>query len=402
MTNHYRRVLGRGGASAILAAALALAFAPAAHAADCSTLMNPVYVAGSSAVKPFLAKVAAELGKLSTPITVVYQSQGSCVGVNYFSSDTPAKLTGTGIIFDAQGADVAGGCTLADNTVDIGVSDVYAASCSVNTLPAGVKDFLGPIQAMTFVVPTGSSQTIISAEAAYLVYGFGNDSEAAPWTDDTKIEQRSATSGTQQMIGAFLGVPAAKFKGHANAGSGDLITSLDGSAAGGNADKAIGILATDQADKNRAKLKVLGYQHFDQSCAYWPDSTSTSFDKANVRDGHYTIWGPLHMFAKTTGGAVTNANAKKVIDALAGADIPEGLDLIQLEAKTGVVPLCAMRVTRTKDGGELASFMPEKSCSCKFDKEATGATPAGCKACEKNEDCSSEAPACNFNFCEVK
>src|SRR5207342_3693796 len=98
----------------------------------------------------------------------------------------------------AQGADVAGGCTLADNPVDIGVSDVYASSCpGGESLMDGVKDYLGPVQAMTFVVPTASTQTIISAEAAYLVYGFGNDSQASPWTDDTKIEQRSATSGTQ-------------------------------------------------------------------------------------------------------------------------------------------------------------------------------------------------------------
>ncbi|HKP63740.1 MAG TPA: hypothetical protein VJV78_43700 [Polyangiales bacterium] len=379
-----------------------LAFAPAARAADCSTLTNPVYVAGSSAVKPFLAKVAAELGKLSPAITVVYQSQGSCVGVNYFSTETPTKLMGTGVIFDADGKDIAGGCTLTDNTVDIGVSDVYAASCNVNSLPSGIKDFLGPIQAMTFAVPSSSTQTVISAEAAYLVYGFGNASDAAPWTDETKIEQRSATSGTQQMIAAFLGVPAAKFKGHSNASSGDLVTALDTSAAGGNADKAIGILATDQTDKNRSKIKVLGYQHFGQSCAYWPDSTSNSFDKANVRDGHYTIWGPLHMFAKTTNDEVTNPNAKKIIDALSGKVTPEGLDLIALEAKSGVVPGCAMRVTRTKDGGELASFMPDESCSCKFEKEATGATPDGCKSCQKDEDCPSEKSHCNYNFCEVK
>src|SRR5262252_6447244 len=153
MMNQCRLPLSRGGASALIACALALAVAPAAKAADCSSLTNPVYVAGSSAVKPFLAKVAAALGKMSPAITVVYQSQGSCVGVNYFSSDSPTKLTGTGVIFDANGADVAGGCTLNDNTVDIGVSDVYAASCNVNSLPSGVKDFLGPIQAMTFVVP---------------------------------------------------------------------------------------------------------------------------------------------------------------------------------------------------------------------------------------------------------
>lgn len=402
MMIRHRWLCSRGAALALLVSASALAATSPAYAADCSTLENPVYVAGSSAVKPFLAKVAAELRKLSSPINVVYQSAGSCVGVNYFSSNTPGKLTGTGVIFDDQGADIAGGCTLTDNPVDIGVSDVYAASCGVSSLPSGVKDFTGPIQAMTFVVPSMSTQTVISAEAAYLVYGFGNDSEAPPWTDEMTIEQRGPTSGTQQMIAAFLGMPAAKFKGHMNDSSGKVIDSLAASAAAGNADKSIGILATDQADKFRDKVKVLGYQHFEQSCAYFPDSTSNSFDKANVRDGHYTIWGPLHMLTKTTSGEISSANAKKIIDALAGKEAPEGLDLIALEAKAGVVPPCAMHVTRTEDGGPLASFQPDKSCGCKFDKETTGETPDTCKACEKDEDCPSEAPACNFNFCEVK
>jgi ABC-type phosphate transport system substrate-binding protein len=372
------------------------------HADDCSTLQNPVYVAGSSAAKPFIARVAAELRQQSSPITVVYQSKGSCDGVNYFATATPGTMTGVGVIFDNDAKDIAGGCTLTDNTVGIGVSDVYAASCGVSSLPSDVKDFYGPIQAMTFVAPMASSQTVISAEAAYLVYGFGNDSEVSPWTDDTKIEQRSATSGTQQMISAFIKVPAAKFKGHANAGSGDLVTSLAASATAGNADKALGILATDVADKQRSTLKVLGYQHYGQTCAYWPDSTTTSFDKANVRDGHYPIWGPLHMLARTSGGEVADVNAKKVIDYLAGVETPTGFDLIQVEAKGGVVPECAMRVARNNDGAELMSFMPAKSCTCKFVKEATGAAPADCKSCEKNEDCPSSAPVCNYNFCEVK
>src|SRR5262245_45131864 len=128
MKIRHSRLFGRRVAPALLVSAAMLALAPAARAADCSTLTNPVYVAGSSAVKPFLAKVAAELGKLSPAITVVYQSQGSCVGVNYFSTETPTKLMGTGVIFDADGKDIAGGCTLTENTVDIGVSDVYAAS----------------------------------------------------------------------------------------------------------------------------------------------------------------------------------------------------------------------------------------------------------------------------------
>jgi ABC-type phosphate transport system substrate-binding protein len=385
-----------------LMAAGALLSPQSAKAADCSTLENPVYVAGSSAVGPFIAKVAAELRQQSPAITVVYLSSGSCDGVNYLATATTGTLTGTGKVYDNDGKEVAGGCALNNNPVDIGVSDVYASSCGVQELPSDVKDFYGPVQAMTFVVPSGSSQSVISAEAAYLVYGFGNESEVSPWTDETAIEQRSATSGTQQMIAAYVKVPAAKFKGHANKGSGDLLTALTTSAASGNAEKALGILATDVADKNRNAVKLLGYQHYSQSCAYWPDSTANAFDKSNVRDGHYPIWGPLHLLTRTQSGNVTQENVKKVVDYLSGAEAPKSFDLIALEAKSGVVPLCAMHVTKTKDGGELASFQPEKSCSCKFEKEAVGTAPSACKSCEKDSDCPSSAPACNYNFCEVK
>jgi ABC-type phosphate transport system substrate-binding protein len=401
MTIRNRLMYNFRASSALLAAALAATAASEARADDCSTLPNPVYISGSSAVKPFAAKVGAELRQLDPPITVVYQGPGSCVGVDYLTKDPAPQLMASGVIFDNDGKDITGGCTVSSDTpADIGVSDVYPSSCGVETLPSGVTDFFGPIQAMTFAVPKTSTQTIISAEAAYLVYGFGNDSEVSPWVDDTRIEQRSASSGTQQMIGAAIKVPAAKFKGHANSGSGDVVTSLTTSAGLGAdaADKAIGILATDRADISRDKLTVLGYQHYGQSCAYWPDSTGTSFDKANVRDGHYAIWGPLHMLARTS----ANANVKKVIDYLTGAETPSTFDLIQLEAKTGVVPECAMRVQRTKEIGELTSFMPTKSCECKFVKEATGGTPDGCTACEQASDCPSDKPVCNFKFCEVQ
>src|SRR5262245_24761962 len=61
----------RRSAPALLAAALALTAVEQAHAEDCASLQNPVFVAGSSAAKPFIAQVAVELKKQSTPITVV-------------------------------------------------------------------------------------------------------------------------------------------------------------------------------------------------------------------------------------------------------------------------------------------------------------------------------------------
>ncbi len=382
-----------------------LAQANTAQAADCSTLPNPVYVAGSSAVKPFLAKVAAELAGLATPITVVYQGQGSCTGINYLVTSPTGSITGTGIIWDATtGAEVAGGCalSLAGNTVDVGVSDVYATSCpNVVGLPAGVADFYGPIQAMTFAVPLASTKQVISAEAAYLLFGFGTDGVVGSWTDMTQVMARSATSGTQQMLAAAINVPATKWFGKANAGSGDV---LNGLAAATSPDAAIGILATDVVDKNRTKVRALAYQHYGQSCGYTPDSdATTSFDKRNVRDGHYAVWGPLHMLAKVDAqGAVINASAKKVVDYLSLAEKPTGFDLIQLEAKSGVVPDCAMRVKRTTEVGPMISYMPKQSCECKFVFEATGAAPASCTACTTSAQCPATAPACNYGYCEVQ
>lgn len=390
-------------ASVLLGTGALVAAPGAALAANCSTLTNPVYVAGSSAVKPFLAAVAAELAGLTTPITVVYQGQGSCTGVSALTGTTSTTITGTGIIWGTDGKEISGGCTLslAGDAVDIGVSDVYASSCGA-TVPAGVKDFFGPIQAMTFVVPKASTQTSISAEAAYLMLGLGSAGAVAPWTDQTLVNVRSATSGTQQMIAAAIGVPAAKWLGVANSGSGAVVTGLAAAATAGNSEKAIGILSTDVVDKNRTALKTLAYQHYDQTCGYWPDSSDSTFDKQNVRDGHYMIWGPLHMLAKVAGSEPTNPNVKKIIDYLTGAVQPTGFDLIQLEATSGVVPECAMRVSRTDEVGPLSSYMPAKSCECKYVKEATGTAPASCKTCSTSADCTSGAPACNYGYCEVK
>ena len=57
---------------------------------------------------------------------------------------------------------------------------------------------------------------------------------------------------------------------------------------------SIGILASDVADSYRDRLRILAYQDYGQRCAFTPDSSETSKDKRNVRDGHYPIFGPLH------------------------------------------------------------------------------------------------------------
>ena len=73
------------------------------------------------------------------------------------------------------------------------------------------------------------------------------------------------------------------------------------------ADKTIGILGEDFYDastggvSNRTSVKALAFRAFHQQRAYWPDSTLTSRDRLNVRDGRYAIWGYVHMLANVDG-----------------------------------------------------------------------------------------------------
>jgi hypothetical protein len=337
----------------------------------------------------------------------------------------PETITGTGTTFDATGTATATGCALdpTGQAVDIGAADVWPSTCGL-TPASDVKEFHGPVQSMNFVVPTGSTANSISYEAAYMILGFGgtNDSNPnpiTPWTDSSTYEVRVNTSGTLQMIGATVGVDGVThaWHGNANASGGAVVTQIAADVSNGKTQQTIGILSSGDADKaaNLPNIKKLAFQYKGQSCGYTVDSDSTTqHDKRNVRDGHYYIWGPMHLLAHVdSNGVPTNPDVKTIIDIVSGkTPPPSSLDLIQVEAKASVVPDCAMRVYRDSEAGALSSYMPASSCSCKWETEANG-QPAECKTCTVDTDCPAGTstqdgpiPAgggkCNYGFCEVK
>jgi len=283
----------------------------------------------------------------------------------------------------------------------VGMSDVFASTCFPlpGGLPSNLQDFLGPVQTMTFVVPKTSPERSISAEAAYYVFGFGPDSGVAPWTDKSWILHRDATSGTQSMMAAAIGVGPDRWKGTVTTSSSELLTRLTATGTGA---QAVGILSADIAQGNRGVLNILAYQHFGQSCGYYPDRDAAGNEKSNVRDGHYQIWGPLHLLTRvTSGGYPLNAAAGDVIGYITGTKVPpSGLDLIALEAQTHVVPQCAMRVKRVQEMGPLMSFAPAGSCGCYYEKVASGATT--CQPCVSARDCPQRTPACSYGYCETQ
>jgi hypothetical protein len=356
-----------------------------------------VFVTGSSASKPFLSVVAQSLSSKGE-MTVVYHGVGSCVGVDAILSGTKQK--GTASYWDAsqpnpQLAERTCDLDPAGDSTDIGISDVFATTCFMlpQGLPGDVTDTFGPVQAMTFVTAASSSEKSISSDAAYFVYGFGSASGIAPWTDESFIFQRNATSGTQNVVATTIGVPAAKFHGVQNASSDALLAALLAAGQTADAAKTIGILSADYADANRSKLHVLAFQDVGQSCGFYPDSTPTALDKKNVRDGHYPMWGPLHFLTKSP-----SDTARRLVNYLSGVTPLSGLDLVQVYVDAKVVPLCAMKVTRDSDGGPLKAYAPPNPCGCAFEAQATGSTT--CKACTSSSSCPKEAPNCSFGYCE--
>jgi hypothetical protein len=369
--------------------------ASSAHAANCSTLgfTSVVYVAGSTAAKGILAQVAAAL---APGVTVIYLGNGSCGGVNaVIGAQTPITGTGTSgaaalSYWDNTGTEQHCDIPAPGVQADIGISDVFADTCVPlpNGLPSTVSDNLGPVQAMTFAVPNASTQTSISAEAAYFVFGFGNNSGVAPWVDETSMFIRNATSGTQAMIAAAIGVPAGLWKGAGQSGTAAVISSLNAAGMGTQpvAEKAIGILAAEDADGQRLTMRELAYQHTGQRCGYLPDSAANKFDKRNVRDGHYAIWGPIHLIKRKDIDLGNQTNIQKTIDYITGAQqLPGNVDLIKFEANARVIPQCAMRVTRMSEMGPLSKNQVTKPCGCYYEYVAN--TTSTCTPCSTLADC---------------
>jgi ABC-type phosphate transport system substrate-binding protein len=368
---------------------------------DTAMFPNPIYMAGSSAIVPMLSKVAV---KLAGQATIIYKSSASCDGPNAINND--ADLTGTASYYVVDPADATKVltnkvCDLAPGTkASVGVSDVSFKTCIGSEPPATIGDFQAMVQSMLLVVPeTNTTLTAMSAEQARAVWGCGMKGAIAPFVDELAIQQRNDTSGTQKMVATYIGVPSNAMKGKMNAGTGDLVTSL---LAVADFNKAIGFVAADAYETRRSMLNAVAFRGFEQTKAYYPDSNATATDKRNVRDGHYMIQGPLHLITKVAAGVPSDANAKKAIDWLQGTvpfEAGNPKSYIDVVAKTGNVPQCAMKVKRADDGALLEPYTPAAPCGCYFEAVATGvAAPAGCTACTDDTTCGGKK--CNYGFCE--
>jgi len=155
-------------------------------------------------------------------------------------------------------------------------------------------------------------------------------------------------------------------------------------------------LSIVDADVNRGNLRTLFLQSPGQIAGYLPDSTKNSFDKMNVRDGHYPLWGYEHFFTAIGPGGVPSDAAKAFVTRISVSRLDQ--TLLDNLISASLIPQCAMKVTRNSEVGD---FSPQNGlqCGCYFDYKTTGKTD--CTPCATASDCPANRNACNYGFCEL-
>ena len=298
----------------------------------------------------------------------------------------------------AGSAALGQGTPSALSSVSVRATGSVRSSCTQADPPGGVALFQGPVQGYLFVVPEASAETAITAEEAYFTFGFGAAGQAEPWADESFLFIRPVTKSTLLTLAANIAVPGAKWKGVQLDKSSEVVNSVAMSASPA---KTIGILGVEIYDQNRDKLNALAFRAFKQKHAYYPDSTATAIDKQNVRDGHYVPWSPTVWITHVDGnGVAMNPDAGYFIDLVLAKKVEPVPDFESLDTviAKGLIPECAMRVTRAFDGGDLSLYDPPEPCHCYFESKV-GAASAACTACAGDATCG--AGKCRHGFCEA-
>ncbi|MEO6603486.1 MAG: hypothetical protein ABIQ16_26620, partial [Polyangiaceae bacterium] len=389
----------------------------------CATLPGTVVFIESGDTQENLLKNLGRHLRDTANITLAFNLTGSCTLASdmyaYAKDGTKVLKSGTLKYIPSTAEDANWTTSMVEPTcmtgaegvpIDVAISALFVDSCSnLAPKPAGLALIQGPVQAYTFIVPTGSQQTAIWAQEARYAFGRGASNPLAPtynpWNDELFMFIRPVTKSTLVATALNIELLPSLWKGQKKDMSSEVVTAVKGSA---KPTATIGILGAEVYDSNRQNgIRTLAFQTKSQQGAFYPDSVSTSFDKQNVRDGHYTLWSPTVYIAPVDSSQVpTNPAVKYLVDLVQGASAasaPLGgssFDALKDIASVGLVPDCAMQVTRTTDGGDLSPFTPAESCRCAFrSKVPEGpAVPAGCTACTNSTQCG--GGSCNFGFCE--
>jgi hypothetical protein len=300
------------------------------------------------------------------------------------------------------------------------VNDVAFSSCAssnyrADAVPPSHKEFGGPVQGLVPIVPSSytyyNDSTVAELQDIFVCMGNGR---ILTFTNNSTIYSYDPIAS---------GIPELWSRGIGLANAGVLTLSLNKTLVAGQSvtaenmvtvavgasiapDQTIGYTSTEFYDEHRNLVRALKVRGVGQKLAYWPDSDMTSTDKVNIRDGRYTIQSPLRLVAAVdAGGVPTNPGARKLIDWFQGNAVTDPalqlpFDVNEVFAKKGVVPQCAMRVTKDSDLPRFRRYRHPQPCHCSFEMLATGKKSIpGCIACADSSTCAA-GKVCSHGYCE--
>jgi len=388
----------------LLLFAIILALPERAEAAPCASLPNPVYLQVGDTQLNLMKRLGRAMRDNTKPVTMVFITSGSCSNIAAIYTRVPITMPMQYIPSTAEDpawtpASPTLSCeapTPSGVVPDIANSALFNSACTQNPPPATVHLSEGPKQAYVMAVPEQQTeQTAITFEEAYFVFGFGMAGMINPWMNESQMFIRTITKSTLLAWAANISVPGDRWKGIRLDGSPMVVTALEM-----GPPEAIGILGGEVYDARRSTLNILAFRAKGQYAAYYPDSTATSFDKKNVRDGHYTVWSPT-IWMDTVDGASMPAkpDARYIVDLISGRSVTPApnFDMTKTIADVGLVPDCAMGVKREFEGGPLSLYQPAESCVCKYESLVD---TSSCATCSGTTPCA--AGVCRNGFCEVQ
>jgi len=343
---------------------------PAAPASTCASLVPAgkqiLYISGSSNFAPLLQELSQVIVN-TINIVPVFRTTTSCTGVKSMNPNSPT-YNADHYIKDPVGpndtyptyaqiylgdGNPAVNCLLGGSTpVDIGESEIAQDTCGPPVNPSDlVGESLGPILPIIFVVPKVSTQKVISSDAAQLVFGGGGG--VPPWENPQFLYIRGQGTATLRLVAKEIGLLPNQFWGTDQGNAAAMAANLGVLTKPEEANAALGIIGSDFYDQpiNRDRIKALGFQAGGQKCAYLPDSSLTSLDKINVRDGHYPLWGRIHFFAARANGLFVSPTATAFLTLFSNPYLDP--EILAALIKAGFVPPCAMKVTRTQELGDF-------------------------------------------------
>ena len=371
----------------------------AVAAVSCNSLPNPIYLQIGDTQEPHIKDLGKRLRDTTVPgqqMTVIYVTTGSCTNIEAMYKGIKITVNPK-YIPSAQESPpgrpqmASPTCTIdpAGKDIDIANSALLIDACTKDPTAVGDRDVPGGEPGLSVRGARGEQPEALTRPRRPTSSSASGPREwPQPWTDEMLYFIRTTTKSTLVALAANIQVPAARWKGSSLDQSTEVV---NGVASSVSPENTIGILGAEIYENSRDKLNALAFQAYKQR-----QGVHRRLDGRRPRQAQSARW-PLHRLVAhrlhDEGRAAMvcrqSPRARLLVDLILARPVtPDpGFDPLDIVIAKGLVPQCAMKVSRTVEGGPLARYSPPEPCHCYYEQKVGGGAPASCQACTADDGC---------------